>query len=164
MYKVLDTFISFGKNKVSLSLSIYLYSVSSLIFCRNRHINRAKVFSGKLYLLICAAKSRKWVMYADTHTDTRQINQQYNCTQIHLSVCTQSKMLNRLNNCLKIQLTDIHSAPNPICKSPEVSFYGSVVIYMLLILSVRPIGADRGHLASSASVLWEIKDLSLMFL
>lgn len=50
-----------------------------------------------------------------------------------------------------------------ICKSPEVSLYSSALIYMLLILSVRAIGADRGHLASSASVLWGTKDLSLMF-
>lgn len=43
------------------------------------------------------------------------------------------------------------------------SLYSSVLINMLLILSVVPIGPDRGHLASSASVLWEMKDLSLMF-
>lgn len=56
-----------------------------------------------------------------------------------------------------------HSPPRLVCKPPEVSLYGSAVIYMLLILSVGPIGADRGHLASSASALWEMKDLSLMF-
>lgn len=68
-------------------------------------------------------------------------------------------MLNPFNICyiMRIQL----KVPL-IYKPPEVSFYSSVVIYMLLILLVGPIGADRGHTASSATVLWEMKDLSLM--
>lgn len=57
---------------------------------------------------------------------------------------------------MKIHLTDAQ-------KPPEVSFDSPAVIYMLLIPFVRPVGADGGHFASSASVLREIKDLSLMF-
>lgn len=72
-------------------------------------------------------------------------------------------MLDPIKNGLTLKTQLTHSPPHLVCKPPEVSRYGSAVIYMLLILSVGPIGADRGHLASSASARWEMKDLSLMF-
>ncbi len=70
---------------------------------------------------------------------------------------------NRIYELVYSESTTQRHTVHLIKKPPKVSFNGSVIIYKLLILFVRLIGADRGHMASSASPLWEMKDLSLMF-